>query len=319
MRGERLARYLARSGVASRRRAEDRFIAAGRVTLDGRTVTDPATTVRPGAEVRVDGRRVHPEEVVTLALHKPAGVLCTVRDPRGRLTVLDLVADPPARLYPVGRLDYDSEGLLLLSNDGPLAAALLHPRHAVPRRYALLVTPRPDNGQLVQLCRGVRLSDGVGRAVATRWLPGPPRGIAQGPRGRAGGEAWVEMVLSEGRNRQARRMCAALGLDVQRLVRVAIGPLQLGGLAPGACRRLCREEEAALRAVARGGRPPGRGAPPPAFAVGTNPLAVAARGDGRRPVGPRATATLSLRAAAQRQSTAQDAGGVRRSRLERGS
>jgi pseudouridine synthase len=258
--GERVGRYLARCGVASRRGAEG-LIAAGRVTLNGAVVRHPATRVGRGDEVRLDGRRLRPEPLLTLVLHKPYGVVCTAADPQGRLTVLDLVPDAPARLYPVGRLDYDSEGLVLLSNDGALTAALLHPRHAVPRRYALLVAPAPDAERLARLRQGVRLSDGFARPRALGMLPGPPPRLGPGapdPLGPARGQAWLEMVLTEGRTRQARRMCAAVGLDVVRLVRTAIGPLALGGLPSGAWRTLAPHEVASLRAAARGG-PGGRG------------------------------------------------------------
>jgi 23S rRNA pseudouridine2605 synthase len=242
--GERLAKYLARCGVASRRAAERLYVAAGRVTVDGQVVTDPAVRVRPGDRVAVDGEEVRPAPPITLALYKPVGVLSTARDPQGRPTVLDLLPDPPTRLYPVGRLDRDSEGLLLLSNDGALTARLLHPSHGIPRRYAALVTPWPEPQALERLVTGVRLSDGPARAVAVELLPRRPQDVPEQPE--PPGSVWIEVVLREGRHRQVRRMCAAVGLDVLRLVRTAIGGLRLGGLAPGAWRRLGPADLAAL-------------------------------------------------------------------------
>jgi pseudouridine synthase len=190
--------------------------------------------------VAVDGRPVAPPAPVVLAVHKPAGYVSTVRDPRGRPTVVALVPDRWGRLYPVGRLDADSEGLLLLTNDGDLTFLLTHPRHAVPRVYRVQVRPAPEPGQLRRLAEGVLLADGPTRPAAVR---------------REGAD-WLRLTLREGRNRQVRRMCAAVGLEVLRLQRVAIGPVRLDGLRPGAWRRLAAGEVAALREAAapRGGR-----------------------------------------------------------------
>jgi 23S rRNA pseudouridine2605 synthase len=247
--GVRLAKFLAHAGVAARRRAERDFIAAGRVSVNGQVVTDPAVRVRATDTVAVDGRPVRPEPPVTFALYKPVGVVSTARDWRGRPTVVDLVRDAGVRLYPVGRLDTDSEGLILLTNDGALTYALLHPRHRVPRTYAALVRPRPGAAELRQLEAGVMLSDGFARAEAVRHLPGRPREVAAaGPEPEDG--AWLSFVLREGRNREARRLCAAVGLDVLRLVRVRFGPLGLDGLAPGQARRLTADEVAWLRGEA---------------------------------------------------------------------
>ncbi|MBC7104760.1 MAG: rRNA pseudouridine synthase [Firmicutes bacterium] len=244
---ERLARYLARSGVASRRRAEA-VIAAGRVAVNGTVVTTPAFTVDPERDrVTVDGRPVHPEPRVYLMLNKPPGYVSTVSDPRGRPTVLDLVPRV-GRLYPVGRLDADSEGLLLLTNDGELSLLLTHPRYGVPKTYRVWVAGVPDRGTLTRLARGVELEDG----------PTAPARVRLVRAGRAG--SVLEVTLREGRKRQIRRMCAAVGHPVLRLVRVGLGPVNLGALPPGRWRELRPEEVAALR---RAGRRGGRDRPRP--------------------------------------------------------
>ena len=251
--GTRLQKYLAHAGVAARRRAEADYIAAGRVTIDGQTVSEPATRVRPGQVVRVDGRVVRPEAQAILLVYKPVGVVSAASDARGRPTVVDLVPDTDARLYPVGRLDTDSEGLLLLTNDGALTHALLHPRHGVARVYCALVSPRPDPGQLLRLETGVALSDGLAHAEGVRLLPRRPKGVAQDGQGVAhpgDGAAWITLALREGRNRQARRMCAAVGLDVLRLVRTRMGSLPIGDLTPGQSRPLQPPEVADLWAAA---------------------------------------------------------------------
>ena len=244
--GDRLAKYLAHAGVAARRRAETEFIATGRVTIGGVVVTDPATRVLPGDTVAVDGRPVRPEAPVVYAVHKPVGVISAALDRRGRQTVVDLVTDAEVRLYPVGRLDTDSEGLLLLTNDGALTHALLHPRHGVGRTYAALVRPRPEPGILLRLEQGVSLSDGPARAADVHMLARAPAGVRVGEGPSSAGAVWVSMVLREGRNREARRLCAAVGLDVLRLVRVRFGHLQLGRLAPGEVRRLAPQDVARL-------------------------------------------------------------------------
>ena len=243
----RLVKYLAHCGVAARRQAEVEFIAPGRVTVNGVVIRDPAVRVGRRDVVAVDGRAVRPEIPVVLVVHKPRGVLCAARDARGRTTVVDLVGPRPERLYPVGRLDQDSEGLLLVTNDGALAQAMLHPRHGVPRTYCALVTPAPEPGVLLRLEEGMRLSDGFAKAEDVQELAHAPRGLAPGPGARDG--AWIRMVLRGGRNRQVRRMCAAVGLDVLRLVRTAFAGLRLEGLAPAEWRELSAAEVARLRAV----------------------------------------------------------------------
>lgn len=228
----RLAKYLAHCGVASRRAAE-RLVAAGRVTVGGETVTDPARDVGAGDEVRVDGAAVRPEPREVWALNKPAGVVSTAREPGRRRAVVELV-DSSARLYPVGRLDADTTGLILLTNDGELANLLTHPRHGVEKAYrARLARPLTD-AQLRRLREGVRLEDGPTAPARARRL----------------GERELEIVLREGRNRQVRRMAEAVGNRVVSLRRVRFGPLRLGSLREGESRRLRAAEIAALRAAA---------------------------------------------------------------------
>jgi 23S rRNA pseudouridine2605 synthase len=222
----RLAKYLAHAGVASRRAAE-RLIAEGRVTVGGAVVTDPARDVEEGSDVAFDGEPLRrPESHVVYALHKPAGVVSTASDTHGRRTVVDLVADP-RRLYPVGRLDADSTGLILLTNDGELANRLTHPRFEVPKAYrATLAGPAVTERVLRALRDGVELEDGLTAPARVRRL----------------GAHAIELTIHEGRNRQVRRMCEAVGRPVRELVRVRFGPLELGDLKPGRCRRLTAAE-----------------------------------------------------------------------------
>jgi 23S rRNA pseudouridine2605 synthase len=235
----RLNRLLAQAGVASRR-AADRLIAEGRVTVDG-AVALPGTQVAPGQAVLVDGRPIAAEAVVHLMLNKPPGYVTTARDPQGRPTVLDLV-DRTERVMPVGRLDRDTSGLLLLTNDGELAQLLAHPSHGVPKTYRAVVRGLPGPAALRRLERGVELPDGRTRPAQARVL-----------RTRSGG-AELELVLKEGRNRQVRRMCAAVGHPVIALERTGYGPLGLGRLQVGGCRELTAREVALLRAAASGGQ-----------------------------------------------------------------
>ncbi|HEX8751853.1 MAG TPA: pseudouridine synthase [Solirubrobacterales bacterium] len=225
----RLAKFLAHAGVASRRRAEE-IVAAGRVTVRGQVVTDPARDVGEGDEVRVDGGVVGAEAREVWAVHKPVGVVSTAREPGHRPAVVELV-DSPARLYPVGRLDADSSGLLLLTNDGELANRLTHPRFEVPKTYRVRLRRPPAEREIERLRRGVGLEDGP-------TAPAPVRRL---------GEREIEVVLREGRNRQLRRMVEAVGNEVVALQRVGFGPLGLGGLKEGQARRLSEDEIAALR------------------------------------------------------------------------
>jgi 23S rRNA pseudouridine2605 synthase len=229
----RLARYLAHAGVASRRAAE-RLIADGRVSVAGEVVTDPARDVDDSSGVEVDGAGVASEPREVWLVNKPAGVVSTAQDTHGRAIVTELV-ESPLRLYPVGRLDADTTGLILLTNDGDLANALTHPRHEVPRVYRARVKPAPvPEGALRALREGVELEDG-------RTSPAGVRQVEPG---------LLELTIAEGRKRQVRRMCEAVGHRVTELERVAFGPLRLGAVEPGASRRLTAAEVERLRKAA---------------------------------------------------------------------
>ena len=226
----RLAKYLAHAGVASRRAAEG-LIAAGRVTVGGELVRDPARDVDETSGVAVDGREVRPEPHEVHALNKPAGVVSTAHDTHGRPTVVELVRSS-RRLYPVGRLDADTTGLILLTNDGELAERLTHPRYGVEKVYRARVQPaRLAPHALEALRRGVELDDGMTAPARVRQ---PRPGL-------------LEIGLREGRKRQVRRMIEAVGHRVLELQRVAFGPLGLRGLEPGRSRRLSAAEVGRLR------------------------------------------------------------------------
>jgi 23S rRNA pseudouridine2605 synthase len=230
----RLAKFLAHAGVASRRAAEE-VIRAGRVTIAGEVVTDPARDVDESSGVAVDGEAVGGAETrVTYLLHKPAGVVSTAKDTHGRRTVVDLVP-AGARLYPVGRLDADATGLILLTNDGALAERLTHPRYEVPKTYeATVAHPPVREAALRALREGVELEDG-------RTAPARARRLATDR---------IELTIHEGRNRQVKRMCEAVGHRVVSLHRSRLGPLRLGDLGPGRHRRLSPAEVERLRKAA---------------------------------------------------------------------
>jgi 23S rRNA pseudouridine2605 synthase len=236
----RLGKYLAHAGVASRRAAE-KLIADGRVTIDGRTVTDPARSVDAYSRVTVDGRPLRGAEPrVVYAVNKPVGVVSTARDSHGRPTVVELVRARGLRLYPVGRLDADSSGLILLTNDGELANQLMHPRYEVPRTYMAKVQGGfVKNRALERLREGVVLEDG-------KTAPAQVRQVRP---------AVLELTIREGRKRQVKRMCEAVGHRVLSLRRVAFGPLELGRLPEGQARLLTPRETRALRAAAGMMRP----------------------------------------------------------------
>jgi 23S rRNA pseudouridine2605 synthase len=225
----RLVKFLAHGGVASRRRAEE-IIGSGRVTVNGDAVTDPARDVGEGDDVRVDGERVGAEAREVWVVNKPAGVVSTAREPGGHPAVVDLV-DSPARLYPVGRLDADSTGLLLLTNDGELANRLTHPRYEVPKTYLVELRRPPSEADLQRLSAGVELDDGMTAPAEVHRV----------------GKREVEVVLREGRNRQVRRMGEAVGNEVVALQRVRFGPIELGDLRQGKARRLSEAEIDTLR------------------------------------------------------------------------
>jgi 23S rRNA pseudouridine2605 synthase len=225
----RLNAYLARAGVASRRGAEE-LIRAGRVRVNGE-VAGLATFVETRDRIEVDGTAVEPEPLAYVLLHKPAGVVTTARDPQGRPTVVDLV-DHPARVVPVGRLDADTTGALLLTNDGPLAHRLMHPKYEVDKLYEVEVEGEPDEEALARLAEGVELEDGRTAPAEARRL-GPSR---------------LALTIHEGRKHQVKRMCEAVGHPVRRLHRSVYAGLTLDGLEPGKWRALSAGEIARLRA-----------------------------------------------------------------------
>ena len=238
---ERLQKFLSRAGVASRRHGEA-LILAGRVRVNGEVVRILGTRVRPAVDrVQVDGELVRPERVVTLLLHKPAGYITSLSDPQGRPVVTSLLpAGEFPRLYPVGRLDWDTEGLLLLTNDGALAHALSHPRFHVRRLYHAKVRGRPTPEALERLRHGI-LCDGEHlAALAVEILHTTAH------------NAWLAITLGEGRYRHVRRLCEAVGHPVTRLVRVGLGPLALGDLPRGAWRPLAPGEISDLQVLVPG-------------------------------------------------------------------
>lgn len=240
MPAERVQRLLARAGYGSRRACEE-LIVEGRVTVNGRVATIGDRADPDVDEVRVEGLAVNLDPNVRYyALHKPAGVVTTMRDPQGRTDVSGFLPADGPRVFPVGRLDRDTEGLLLLTNDGDLANALMHPRFGVEKEYLAEVEGAPTSKHVGKLRRGVELEDGHAHAAAAR--------VA----GRTGERGAIRVVMTEGRKREVRRLLAAVGLPVTRLVRVRVGPIRLGRLAPGAVRELSHDEVVSLRRLADG-------------------------------------------------------------------
>ena len=239
---ERVQKLLAQAGISSRRRAEQ-LIREGRGTVNGRPVK-LGDSARSGKDIiAVDGERIGPgpEKKLYLALHKPRGFVTTMEDERGRKCVAELVKDVPGRVYPVGRLDKDSEGLLLMTNDGGFANAVAHPSTHVAKTYRVTLRPGISEEQLIKLSTGIELD---GRRTA----PAKARVLEQQP-----GRAVVEIVLYEGRNREIRRMCEFLGLEVARLKRTAVVPVRLSLLPQGKYRELTKEEVSGLLAESRRG------------------------------------------------------------------
>lgn len=242
---ERIQKVMAEQGLCSRRAAEQ-IILEGRVKVNGHPARlgDKMDVNRDS--LMIDGERIRlvkKQEYHYLMLHKPRGFVTTTSDERGRKTVMDLLADYPVRVFPVGRLDKDSEGLLLLTNDGDFANLMMHPSHGVSKLYRVTVHPRADESQVVALSEGVTLEDG------TVTQPAVVNVVVDEP-----GRTVLEMTIKEGKNRQIRRMCEAVGLKVARLRRSAMGAVKLGMLQPGQYRELTKSEVAALRAAAQKGK-----------------------------------------------------------------
>lgn len=262
---QRIQKVLADQGICSRREAE-RLIAAGKVKVNGHPVTLGDKMDPDYDKVMIDGqtqRIVRKRQYTYIMLHKPRGYLTTRSDDRGRKTVMDLVSDVPAMLRPVGRLDKDSEGLLLMTNDGAFAQAVTHPSGGISKLYRVTVQPRADEAQLLKMSSGVVLDDG------TKTMPCAINVVTDEP-----GRTVMEMTLKEGKNREIRRMCEAVGLEVVRLKRNAEGVVKLGMLKPGTYRELTKAEVNGLRAAAAKGR------------AQTRSAALQSRAAERRPRGP---------------------------------
>jgi len=256
MASERLQKIMAASGIASRRKAEQ-IIAAGRVTLNGKVVTEQGTKADPERdEICVDGKPLkRPERLRYFLLNKPKGYVTTVSEPEGRPTVMDLLPGGTERVYPVGRLDYASEGLLLMTNDGALAQKLMNAGSHVPKMYRVKVSGKPGEKAIARLLAGVTIELEDGRRVKTS--PAKIRLVEDGAKGRgewrvAGGvraNPWYEVTLMEGRNRQIRRMFEQVGHHVEKIKRVQLGPLVLD-VEPGKFRELTKREVEELKKAA---------------------------------------------------------------------
>jgi len=243
--GQRLARLLARRGVASRREAE-RMIAEGRVTVNGQVPEGPAFVDLDRDAIRIDGKRI-PREPPRgyFVIYKPRGTITSRNDPKGRKSVLDLAQNLPCRVETVGRLDYDTEGALLLTNDGDLAHRLLHPSRKVPKRYLVKCYRRPSDKDLEAIRTGVYLEDGKTAPALARIVETT----------REGANAWVEVTITEGRNRLIRRMFAKLGHPVSKLRRESFATISIRGLERGQVRALTRNEVQRLQEIAAGMSP----------------------------------------------------------------
>lgn len=232
----RLQKLIAGTGVASRRKAEE-MIAAGRVTVNGKVVTELGTKVDPARDhVKVDGKHISAAQpFVYLMLNKPKNVMSTLDDPGGRTTVKDYLHGVSVRVFPVGRLDFDSEGLMLLTNNGDLAQALLHPRYHVPKTYLIKVKGVLTDDEIRRLEQGVKLEDGMTSPASVKKVR------------KVEANSWLEITIREGRKHQVKRMLESVGHPVIKLMRIRMGPLSLGALEPGEFRFLTDREANALR------------------------------------------------------------------------
>jgi 23S rRNA pseudouridine2605 synthase len=240
---ERIQKILANAGIASRREAE-RMVIEGRVTVNGKVVDKLGFKADPSKDhVKVDGKRLARfEPKVALLLNKPRGYLSTVKDPKGRPTVIDLLKNVKWRVYPVGRLDFDAEGLLLLTNDGDFTYLLSHPKFSIPRTYLVKIRGVPEEERLTRLKRGVMLEDGHAKAVSVKVFRQREK------------NSWIQVVVAEGRNHLVKRMFSAIGYPVLKLKRVGFGPIQLGDLRIGQFRYLTPEEMEGLKKLIANGK-----------------------------------------------------------------
>jgi len=245
---ERLQKILSQAGIASRRESEG-IIEQGRVTVNGTVVTELGTKADPDTDIiAVDGKPLSIEEQrIYVLLYKPVGYMTTMKDPEGRPIVSDLLKEIKERVYPIGRLDYNTEGLLLLTNDGALANTLMHPSHEVDKGYLVRVSGQVSESQIKKLAQGVKLEDGM--TAPAKVLP-----VSESEQ-----NSWISITIHEGRYRQVRRMCEAVGLNVVRLKRARYDFLEIGDLKPGQYRLLTPEEVAKLK---RKTVPPGTGRGP---------------------------------------------------------
>lgn len=236
---ERLQKVMSKAGVASRRESE-KFIQEGRVKVNGKVVTEPGVKVEEGKDkILVDDKPIFLEEKVYFLLNKPRGVITSAKDERGRRTVVDLLADEGLRVYPVGRLDYNTEGVLLLTNDGELTNKLIHPKYKIKKKYQAKVKGIPVEEELDRLRVGVKLADGMTAPALVRLMEID----------RTSGTAVLDITIHEGRNRQVRRMCEAIGYPVQSLKRTSFAMLTLTGLKRGGYRRLTEAEIMQLKGL----------------------------------------------------------------------
>lgn len=237
---ERLQKYLAHAGVASRRTCEE-LITAGKVKVNGQVIREMGVRIEPGKDIiEVSGKEIEQiEKHVYILLNKPAGYVTTLRDPQRRPKVTDLLKDIRERVYPVGRLDFETEGLLLLTNDGETTYALTHPKHEIGKTYTAMVKGVPDKDKLKRFQKGLRLADGLTAPAKVRFLK------------KQGNNALLEITIYEGRNRQVRRMCETIGHPVLQLKRVAMGFLTLDNLETGKYRHLTKNEVKKLKELVK--------------------------------------------------------------------
>ncbi len=235
---ERLQKIIANAGIASRRAAEE-MIRQGRVSVNNVVVTELGTKAGPADEIRIDGKLISREvEKIYLMVHKPAGYVTTLKDPEGRPIITDLIGEVQERVFPVGRLDYDSEGLILLTNDGNFAQKLQHPRFKIPKTYLVKIKGEPNKKEIAEMKKGIKLDDGFFRPEGLELEKVNPK------------SCWVRIVIHEGRNRILRRFFEAMQHPVSRLIRIAVGDISLGSLKEGECRHLKSNEIRRLLSLA---------------------------------------------------------------------
>ncbi|GAA0347073.1 23S rRNA pseudouridine(2605) synthase RluB [Bacillus carboniphilus] len=239
---ERLQKVIAQAGVASRRKAEE-LIASGKVKVNGKTITELGTKVKPSDEIEVNGIPLEKEEPIYFVLYKPRGVISSVKDDKGRKVVTDFFPELGTRIFPVGRLDYDTSGLLLLTNDGEFTNQITHPKYHIPKTYIAKIKGIPNKTELTQLQRGVKLEDGKTAPAKVKMLSLDKRKNS----------SIIEITIHEGRNRQVRRMFEAIGHSVLKLKRERLAFLTLAGLSPGEFREMTPHEVKQLRSLALNG------------------------------------------------------------------